>query len=127
MQSDQGPRPTRHGRGSDAEDTFVVALLAPAMSVEAAHAKDLVPRSAERMKPPFHEMSERQKREVADELMMQPSAFGVLFIAASLLLVVFLCSPFADLLVGGHARYRSERSNLALTLDHREIPWTRNV
>jgi hypothetical protein len=102
--------------------TFVVALLALAMSVEVAHAKDLLPRSAERMKPPFHEMSERQKREVADELMMQPSAFGVLFIAASLLLVVFLCSPFADLLVGGHARYRSERSNLALTLDHREIP-----
>ena len=102
--------------------TFIVALLALAMSVEVAHAKDLLPRLSERMKPPFHEMSERQKREVADELMMQPSAFGVLFIAASLLLVVFLCSSFADLLVGGHARYRSGRSNLALTLDHREIP-----
>jgi hypothetical protein len=49
-------------------------------------------------------------KEELGEAGMQPSAFGV--IAASLLLVVFLCSPFADLLVGGHARYRSERSNL---------------
>ena len=102
--------------------TFIVALLALAMSVEVAHAKDLLPRLSERMKPPFHEMSERQKREVADELMMQPSAFGVLFIAASLLarsipLLALHRSPR-----GGPRRYRSERSNLALTLDHREIP-----
>ena len=39
-------------------------------------------------------MSQRQKREVADELMMQPSAFGVLFIAAALLLLV--ASPLSD-------------------------------
>ena len=51
--------------------------------------------------PPFHEMSEQQKREVADELMMQPSAFGILVIAAALLLVAFVWSPFVDLLAGG--------------------------
>jgi hypothetical protein len=48
--------------------------------------------------PPFHEMSEQQKREVADELMMQPSAFGILVIAAALLIVAFVWSPFVDLL-----------------------------
>ena len=37
-----------------------------------------------RMKPPFHEMSEREKRQVADELMMQPRAFGVRLAARSL-------------------------------------------
>ena len=46
-------------------------------------------------------MSERQKREVADELVMQPSAFGVLFIAAILLLIAFIWSPFFDLVNGG--------------------------
>jgi len=34
--------------------------------------------------------------------MMQPSAFGVLFIAAALLLLVaFVWSPFSDLVMGG--------------------------
>jgi hypothetical protein len=43
-------------------------------------------------------MSEQEKRQVADELMMQPSAFGILFIAAALLVIVFLWSPIPDVI-----------------------------
>jgi hypothetical protein len=42
-------------------------------------------------------MSDQEKREIADELMMQPSSFGVLFIAAALMVIVFLWSPIPDL------------------------------
>jgi hypothetical protein len=33
-------------------------------------------------------MTDEEKRKVADELMMQPSFFGVLFIAAALIVIV---------------------------------------
>jgi len=43
-------------------------------------------------------MSDQEKREVADELMMQPSFFGVLFIAAALMLIVLLWSPIPGII-----------------------------
>jgi hypothetical protein len=56
------------------------------------------PRSWDRMKRPFHELSDRERRQVAEELMMQPSAFGVFVIVAALVLFVFLWSPIPDLI-----------------------------
>jgi hypothetical protein len=50
------------------------------------------------MKRPFHEMSDREKQQVAEELMMQPTAFGILVIAAAMVLVVFLWSPIPDMI-----------------------------
>jgi hypothetical protein len=35
------------------------------------------------MKRPFHELSDREKREVAEALMMTPSAFGVLVVVVA--------------------------------------------
>jgi hypothetical protein len=46
--------------------------------------------------------------------MMQPSAFGVLFIAGTLLLVAFVWSPFAGLAVGGRAPAIDEKEALSL-------------
>ena len=43
-------------------------------------------------------MSEKEKREVADELMMQPSFFGILFLAAVLMVVVLLWSPIPEMI-----------------------------
>ena len=64
--------------------------------------------------PPFHELSEQQKREVADELMMQPSAFGILVIAAALLIVAFVWSPFVDLLAGGRMPSTDQKEVISL-------------
>jgi len=50
------------------------------------------------MKRALHQMSEEEKREVADELMMHPSFFGVLFIAAALMVIVFLWSPIPEMI-----------------------------
>jgi hypothetical protein len=63
---------------------------------------DFLARSSKRMKP-FHQSSDQEKREVADELMMQPSSFGVLFIAAALLLIVLLWSPIPELIASAAA------------------------
>lgn len=45
-------------------------------------------------KRPYHELSGREKREVADELMLPTSLFGVVLMAA-LLLLAFLLGPFS--------------------------------
>jgi hypothetical protein len=50
------------------------------------------------MKRALHQMSDEEKREVADELMMQPSFFGVLFIAAALMVIVLLWSPIPEMI-----------------------------
>jgi hypothetical protein len=50
------------------------------------------------MKRSFQQMSDQEKREVADELMMQPSFFGVLFIAAALMVIVLLWSPVPEMI-----------------------------
>jgi hypothetical protein len=46
------------------------------------------------MKRAYHELSGREKREVADELMLPTSFFGVVLMAAVLLLA-FLLGPFS--------------------------------
>jgi hypothetical protein len=43
-------------------------------------------------------MTDEEKRKVADELMMQPSSFGVLFIAAALMVIAFLWSPIPEMI-----------------------------
>jgi hypothetical protein len=50
------------------------------------------------MKRALHQMSDEEKREVADELMMPPSFFGVLFIAAALMVIVLLWSPIPEMI-----------------------------
>jgi len=43
-------------------------------------------------------MSDQEKRQVAEELMMPPGAFGIFLIAAALVLVVFLWSPIPNMI-----------------------------
>jgi hypothetical protein len=47
------------------------------------------------MKRAYHELSGREKREVADELMLPTSFFGVVLMAAVLLLA-FLLGPLSE-------------------------------
>jgi hypothetical protein len=50
------------------------------------------------MKRALHQMSDEEKREVADELMMQPSFFGILFVAAALMVIVLVWSPIPEMI-----------------------------
>lgn len=52
-------------------------------------------RSSGMTKRAYHELSGREKREVADELMLPTSLFGVVLMAAVLLLAFFL-GPFSS-------------------------------
>lgn len=51
-------------------------------------------RSSAMTKRAYHELSGRERREVADELMLPTSLFGVVLMAAVLLLA-FLLGPFS--------------------------------
>jgi hypothetical protein len=62
------------------------------------------------MKRPFHEMSDREKRQVAEALMMQPEAFGIFIIAAALILVVFLWSPIPDMIASASNATAAQRT-----------------
>jgi hypothetical protein len=60
--------------------------------------RDFLPRSSYMMNPSFHEMSDRGEAAGRRRLMMQPSLFGVLFLAAALMLIVFAWSPIFDMI-----------------------------
>jgi hypothetical protein len=53
-----------------------------------------VPARFSAMKRAYHELSGREKREMADELMLPTSLFGVVLMAA-ILLLAFLLGPFS--------------------------------
>jgi hypothetical protein len=53
-----------------------------------------VPTRSSAMKRAYHELSGREKREVANELMLPTNLFGVVLMAAVLLLA-FLLAPFS--------------------------------
>jgi len=53
-----------------------------------------VPTRSSAMKRAYHELSGREKREVANELMLPTNLFGVVLMAAVLLLA-FLLGPFS--------------------------------
>jgi hypothetical protein len=72
---------------------------------------ELLPRSSG-MKPALHQMSDEEKREVADELMMQPSFFGVPVITAALIVFALLWSPIPQMIAAGTASPQTVVSSL---------------